>query len=210
MHIVLTDLLTCPHCGPEFGLILLAQNVEDRRALEGVLGCANCREKYAIRDGAVFAGGSPVAPPAPPAAAAERLAALLGVTQGPAFVLLAGPMAGAAAHVAALVEDLEVIAVGSGPGSAFTEADAAELPARQHGVNRLGVGARLPLAGGKVAAVALSGSAADGLLEEGARVLSPVGRLVVQDPPEDAVERLERAGLRVVARDPETLVAVRA
>jgi uncharacterized protein YbaR (Trm112 family) len=209
MHIVLTDLLTCPHCGPEFGLILLAQHVEDRRALEGVLGCANCREKYAIRDGAVSAGGPPVVPPAPPAAAAERLAALLGVTQGPAFVLLAGPMAGAAAHVAALVEDLEVIAVGRGPGRIRLRRGRT-LPAREHGVNRLGVGTRLPLASGKVAAVALSGSAADGLLEEGARVLSPVGRLVVQDPPQDAVERLERAGLRVVARDAETLVAVRA
>lgn len=202
MHIVLTDLLTCPRCGPEFGLILLAERVEDRRALEGVLGCANCREKFPIREGAVSAGGQPEAPPAPSAAEAERLAALLGVTQGPAFVLVAGPMAGAAAQIAALVDDLEVIAVGWGAGS--------EAGPRERGVNRLGIGARFPLASAKVAGVALGGAAADGLLEEGARVLSPTGRLVVQDPPADAEARLERAGLRVVARDAGTLLASRA
>ena len=51
MHIVLTDVLTCPRCGPSFPLILLANRVENRRVLDGVLGCANCREKYPVQDG---------------------------------------------------------------------------------------------------------------------------------------------------------------
>ena len=43
MHILLTDTLTCPRCGPDFGLILLAERIEGRRVMDGHLGCANCR-----------------------------------------------------------------------------------------------------------------------------------------------------------------------
>src|SRR5690606_8442394 len=56
MHIVLTDLLTCPRCGPAHGLILVADGLAERRVLDGALGCANCREKYEIRDGAAWFG----------------------------------------------------------------------------------------------------------------------------------------------------------
>ena len=51
MHLLLTDRLTCPRCGPEFGLVLLADRLEDRRVLEGALGCPNCRDRYPVRDG---------------------------------------------------------------------------------------------------------------------------------------------------------------
>ena len=51
MHILLTDRLACPRCGPEFGLVLLAHEVRDRRVLEGDLGCPNCREAYPVREG---------------------------------------------------------------------------------------------------------------------------------------------------------------
>ena len=46
MHILLTDVVTCPRCGPEFGLILLADRFEERRVMQGRLGCPNCREEY--------------------------------------------------------------------------------------------------------------------------------------------------------------------
>ena len=38
MHILLTDLLFCPRCGPQHGLILLANRLEERRVLDGWLG----------------------------------------------------------------------------------------------------------------------------------------------------------------------------
>jgi uncharacterized protein YbaR (Trm112 family) len=98
MHLSLTDILTCPRCGPEFTLVLLADRVEDRRVLDGSLGCANCRERYPVHDG--FADlRPPPAGPLPDAGAgprpgpqdeAYRLAALMGVTQGPGFVLVLG------------------------------------------------------------------------------------------------------------------------
>ena len=46
-------------------------------------------------------------------------------------------------------------------------------------------------------------------LEEGARVLGPLGRLVLEPAPERAEERLSRAGLRVIARQDRTMVAGR-
>ena len=197
MHIVLTDILACPRCGPQFGLVLLADRVEDRRVDAGVLGCSNCREKYPIRSGVIDFGGSAevVLPDAP---VDERLAALLGVTHGPAFVLLAGPARAQAASLAALIDELEVVTI-----------DGAGATTRP-GVNPLLVeGSRLPIVSMKVSGVALTGTAADALLEEGARVTAATGRLVLEPAPADAAERLARSGLRVAAQQNDTVVAVR-
>ena len=52
MYILLTDALTCPRCGPDFGLLVLADRMAERRVIEGALGCANCRSSYPIRNAA--------------------------------------------------------------------------------------------------------------------------------------------------------------
>lgn len=200
MHILLTDILTCPRCGPGFGLILLADRSEERRVLAGVLGCSNCREKYPIVDGAVDFGVAPE--PVASAGddeAAERLAAILGVTEGPAFLMLAGPAAAHAGTIARMIDEVEVLTIGAA-------AAADDGP----GINRIYAGGpQLPLASGKVAAVALSGSAAGTLLEEGARAVSPVGRLVLDPAPDDAAEKLVRHGMRIIAQQDGMAVAVR-
>lgn len=51
MDVALSDLLTCPRCGPMYGLVLLPYEVSDRRVRSGVLGCANCRERYPVEGG---------------------------------------------------------------------------------------------------------------------------------------------------------------
>jgi uncharacterized protein YbaR (Trm112 family) len=200
MHILLTDILTCPRCGPGFGLILLADRVEDRRVRTGLLGCSNCREKYQIRDGAVDFGATPErVDQTVDSSAAERLAALLGVTRGPAFLLLAGPAAGHAAAIAGMLDEVEVLTI-----------DAVPEPDDVPGINRiLARGPRLPIASAKIAGVALTGPAADALLDEGARAVSPVGRLVLDPAPPDAAERLVRHGMRIAAQQEGTAVAVR-
>ncbi|MEX0890923.1 MAG: hypothetical protein WEB88_02055 [Gemmatimonadota bacterium] len=227
MHIVATDLLTCPRCGPSFGLILLADRVSERRVLAGMLGCSNCRERWPITGGLARLGTGVApwaegargdAPGRPPGHARPRVpldgdahaggadadsggtwAALMGVTQGPAFVLVAGGAVAVAGAVADLVERLEVLAVGPG---------AADLPERA-GVSRLEAGARLPLATGKIAAATLTGPAADAWLEEASRALRPTGRLVLSPVPLDADARLAAAGCRVMAREATTLIALR-
>src|SRR5688500_5224211 len=119
MHLTLTELLVCPRCGPPFGLVLLADRVENRRVLEGWLGCANCRERYPVAGG--FAdlrtGPGPAEAAIAPAAdanAALRWAALAGITEGPAFLLLLGASTSIAAGIAELVPRLEVVTLDSG------------------------------------------------------------------------------------------------
>ena len=202
MHILLTDILVCPRCGPGFGLILLADRVEARRVLAGVLGCANCRERYTIADGGANLGAVPGLPDDEgDEASLMRLAAMLGVTHGPAFVLLVGPAAGQATALSALLEDVEVVA------AAY---DVPVTPSQdREGLSVLGFdGARIPVAGYRAQGVALTGAAA-ALVEEGARVLAATGRLVLDPAPADAEERLSAAGLRVLARQDDTVVAGR-
>lgn len=211
MHILLTDILTCPQCGPDYGLILLADRIEERRVIKGQVGCANCRRTYPIEDGVVdFRGETgrpqefdePVPRPAGDVGRLERevdrLAALLGVVRGPAFLLLAGPATANARALADMLDEVEVITV------------SAERGAGSPGVNPLLVdGERLPLARSKVAGVALTGAAADLLLEEAARTIEPGGRLVLDPVPSGAPRRLEPLGMRVAAQESTTAVAVR-
>ena len=204
MHILLTDLLTCPRCGPVFGLILLADRIADRRVLDGLLGCANCREKYPIAAGFAELGvgiGTRSADESATAAATDpiRLAALLGVTEGPGFVVLIG---GPAAHAGALADMIPAIEV-------IAAVDDAHGWTERAGVSRLGVGERLPFANGKVRGVALAGDGGAALLEESARILAPLARLVFVEAAADAAERVRALGLTVLAQQGDTLVAVR-
>lgn len=199
MHILLTDITTCPRCGPEFGLVLLVDAVVERRVSSGWLACPNCREQYPIREGvADFRQGVAAEWGEPPGEAAmERLVALAGVTTGPGYLLVAGPGAEHAAAVAGWVPDVELVTVAS---------HAAPPPP---GSNRLAVTEALPFRGGVMAGVVLTGGAADALLEEGARVLMLIGRLVLSPIPATAAARLAQAGLRIIAEDGATLVAMR-
>ena len=51
MELSLTDLVTCPRCGPTYGLILIPDEVRERRVVSGLLGCPNCRERYGVEAG---------------------------------------------------------------------------------------------------------------------------------------------------------------
>ena len=206
MHILLTDVLTCPRCGPEFGLIVLAERMEERRVIEGHLGCANCREHYPIR-GAVAdlrleRGASPASAAPPPSSdaadpeAAVRLAALMGVAGASGMALVAGPGARHAAAVSALVPELEVIAVDGAPGTGA-----------EPGVSRVAAeGARLPFRGG-LRAAALTGGGDEAALREGVRVLSPGARLVVDPAPAGTAEALRGLGVEVLLEEEGVVVA---
>lgn len=208
MHILLTDALTCPRCGPEFGLILLADGIEDRRVRSGHLGCPNCRSRYPIRDGVADvrvdtadpadAGSSDDASAggAGDDGAAVRLAALMGLAGASGLVLIAGPGARHAGAVSALVPELEVIAAPESPR-------AEPVP----GVSAvLATGTALPFRGG-LRGAALTGGADDARLREGLRVLAPGARLVVDPAPADAAERLRGMGAEVLLEEDGVVVA---
>ncbi|HLM69015.1 MAG TPA: Trm112 family protein, partial [Longimicrobium sp.] len=189
MHILLTDILTCPRCGPELGLILLADRLEERRVVRGSLGCSNCREMYPIEDGTVdlrVVEGAPSPAAAPDADGAVRLAALLGLAGAAGTVLVAGPGAELAPAIAALVPGLQVVA--------FTAHPVAEDGTP--GVSSVAGGPALPVRGGMLRGVALTGGETP--LAEAVRVLAPGTRLVLDPAPEGASDELRRLGAEVL------------
>lgn len=212
MDVALSDLLTCPRCGPTYGLILLPDEVVGRRVVAGVLGCANCRERYPVRGGVAdlrvgAADGDRVSDPDPDADpdvdpdvdpdAAVRLAALLDLAEGGGTVLLAGPGASRAAALSRLVSEVRVVVVGVGAGGAG---------GGEVSVLRSDVG--LPLRAGSLRGVSLTGVRSE-QVEEGARLLGAGGRLVLDPAPEGARSRVEAAGLRVLLEEGSVLVAGR-
>lgn len=208
MYVPLSDAMTCPRCGPEHSLIMLADRVAERRVYEASFGCPNCRGRFPVTGG--FGDLRPEPETELPGAEGEpgtgeeamRLAALLGVARGPGYVLVAGPAARMAPGIVALVEDLEVVAID----------EALAGWAEEPGISRLATGATLPFQNASMRGVALSGDAVDLWLEEGARVLGGRGRLVLEEVPEEVdgiEERLAGLGFSIAAREGRTLVAVR-
>ena len=223
MHLSLSDLLTCPRCGPGHGLILMPHEVRDRRVISGVLGCPNCRERYPIRDreadlrvpGArgVWAGGegadgaqeAEVEADQADREQAVRLAALMGLGEQPGTILMAGPSARHAAAVATVVEAVEVLMEHPVPQSSLEPAV---------GISPVRLGEGVPIRAQGLQAVVLSGERVT-LLAAAARALQPGGRLVLEGVgtgvgADDLPERVAAAGLRVLVEEGGTLVAERA
>jgi uncharacterized protein YbaR (Trm112 family) len=201
MHLLLTDRLTCPRCGPRFGLILLADRIEERRVLEGALGCPNCRERYPVAGGF----GDLRAPPrgsddpgplddVEPSEEADdpdgalKLAALLGLRPESGFVLLTGTPVGHAPRLAAMAEGTEIIAAHPGLRGR------GETP----GVSRIAVGTVLPFLDRSLRGIVLRGREGDELLGEAIRVLAPASRIVHLDPDRESGERMEAEGLTLL------------
>ncbi len=209
MHILLTDWLSCPRCGPEFGLILLAREMRDRRILEGELGCSNCRENYPVVQGFGDLRLPPRRPldpppssdalPGPDGETGVRMGAFLGLTEGPGTVLIIGDSARNAGALTDLVEGVEV--VGSDP-------DLRAMKERE-GVSRIVSGARIPFFNESLRGVVLSGRDRTRLLEEAVRVLAPMGRVVMEEAPEGARASMEELGLKVLLEEEGILVGLK-
>lgn len=204
MHIQLTDILACPVCGPPHGLILRADTMRERRVEEGALGCPNCERNWPVANGVAWLdpdasripGDTVTAGTDADPEATIRMAALLGLDHAKGFVLVTGPAAAVSAAVATMADGVEVIADArcAGPGP----------------ISRIAVGKVLPFYGGRLHGIWLSGETADRLLEEAARALHPLGRLVLDPAPSDAADRLTASGLKIAAQQDRTVLATRA
>lgn len=208
MHLLLTDRLACPRCGPEFGLILLADRMQERRVVDGTLGCPNCRDGFPVRDGfgdlrAPPRGELPAGRAGEPAPAdpgeADRLTALLGVVEGPGTLLLVGSPARVAAAVAERVQGVEVVAL---------DADMARWPDAPR-VSRMASRPGIPFFSRTLRGVAVDGALGARWLAEAGRVAARLSRVVVVGAPGDAGAALTAAGLTVLAEEAGTLVAAR-
>lgn len=210
MHLLLTDRLTCPRCGPSFGLILLAHRLQERRVREGVLGCPNCRDNFPVVDGFAdlrapprgergdgLVGSSDEA--LDNGAEAARLTALLGIVRGPGTVALVGEPARHARTVAGAAGDLQIVAV---------DADLADWP-DVPGVSRIVSAPGLPFFSRMVRGVVVDGRLGRPWVEEAIRVVAPQSRVIVTRATECALQTLEEGGLTLLASEAETIVAAR-
>jgi uncharacterized protein YbaR (Trm112 family) len=217
VHITLTDRLTCPRCGPDAGLIVLMDEVAERRVVAGSLGCPVCRTRYPIagrvadlragrvEEGAGSGGARARAAARADADSAVRVAALLGLSEGSGFVVLDGPEAlSVGSGLRELAPDYEAVVV-------IEEADA--TLAGVEPVSALMLDGALPMADSLMRGAAYVGGVpvAERLVEL-VRVVRPTGRVVVDGAVgaelDDVVSTLERLGAQVRARDESGVVAV--
>ncbi len=215
MHLLLTDRLSCPRCGPTFGLILRADRLESRHVLDGVLGCPNCRDSFPVSDGFADLRAPPrgelgpglAGPPAgergdtagSSVVGVGRLVALLGIVGGPGTVALVGEPARLAEDVAAALPEVLVVAV---------DPDMRLWPETPE-VSRLASGPGLPFFASTLRGVIVDGRLGPDWLSEAARVVHAKARVVVLHAPEDASDTLGACGFTVLAREAETVVAAR-
>jgi len=193
-------------------LILLADRLDNRRVIEGSLGCPNCRDRFPIEEGfgdlrpppRSTGGDAPhIEPPASPPAI--EVAALLGLSDGSGSVALIGAMAGHATGLAGLVPGVEFI--GISPGLRGWE--------EGEGVSRMTAGTALPFSSGSLRGVGLfaegdpSMAGATSMASELSRVVATAGRIAVWGEVEEWERALTSEGLEVLASEESALVVTR-
>lgn len=148
-------------------------------------------------DGTVVGHGAPAGADAGHAATrALRLAAALGVAEGPGMILVPDSRRAEAAGIARLVRGIEVVVVGwGGRGSA---AD---------GVSAFATGPRLPLRDGVVRGAVAEGGSGAAWWGECLRVLAQGGRVVISAPTDAARDWVRDAGLATVLDEAGLLAA---
>ena len=206
LHLLLVDQLICPRCGPEFGLVLWADKMKERRVLEGYLGCSNCRDKFLVVDGCADLrlnsnpeeGSGPSWIPGNLPTGIE-IASLLGLTEGNGNVALIG-------HLASRIGDLSQIT----PNFEFVGISHEKVVTdRSIGVDRsnnISVGSRLPFRSRCFRGLVVSGKESSSCMQEVVRVLAPNGRLVVWQTTKELNEFFEDQGLRIVMQDNDIVV----
>jgi len=171
--------------------------MEQRRVLEGELGCPGCRHTQPIRNGFadlrvraedVAAESPSTTLPAGSPDEALELAALLGVVEGPGNLVLLGSLAGVAPALAGMIPGIEIVAVDPRL-SGWTEAP---------GVSRMAVGPGLPFRSRSLRGIALSCAEGEGLLQEAIRAVARLGRVVVQGAQPGAREILAAEAMEIL------------
>ena len=217
----MAERLRCPRCGPGYPLILLATQAGGQRVQAGQLGCPNCRDGYPVQSGVVdlreagerlgnpdgdemgdgsLAGGVSSHSSLP----ASSLTALLGVTEGPARVLLVGIETAVACELLEFMlapEGVDVVVagpVGKVPGNL--------PPPSLAGV--VVMGRHLPFQDGGFHAVAVDPEVGARWLDQLPSLLRPGARLVVVRPGPEHPERLRTLGLALLLNDPRAVVGV--
>lgn len=196
MFIELAEILRCPKAHEESWLVLAADRVEGRDAIEGTLGCPVCKTEFAIRNGiAQFAGPPHLTSQASiDAGEVMRLAALLDLTDSRGYAILVGG-AGALAEALRDVSDVQLLLIN--PPAAI------DMGGGISGLTIRDDWSTLPLAAGTARAIALDDAATPAQLDAALAVVKFGGRVVA--PRALAVP----GGVTELARDDRHWVAER-
>ena len=147
--------------------------------------------------GGVGGGGAPAGDDGRDAATrAMRVAAALGVTEGPGLIVVPGSHRDVAAGLARMVRGIEVVVVGWGGRGPAAD-----------GVSAFVTGPRLPLRDGVARGVVAEGGSGEGWWGECLRVLMPGGRIVIAGATDAAREWVRGAGMVAVLDDAGLLAA---
>jgi uncharacterized protein YbaR (Trm112 family) len=214
----LAEALACPRCGPPQGLIVLVDQLAERRVIEGRLDCPNCESRFPIEGGVVSFDAPEYADPidAPPLAAhpegssdpaepdgAVLLAALLGLHEASGYVLLGPGLETVAAGLTDLAAESEFVLLSAALAPSL---DADMLRSRVSVVCGAHTG-RLPLLNDRLAGAGLIAASPDLCLAAYA-ALRPGANLAVLDPLPGTEALLVEAGAHVLAAE-DRAVAVR-
>ncbi|NIR45124.1 MAG: Trm112 family protein [Gemmatimonadetes bacterium] len=204
MFFELTDLLTCPRCGPQHGLVLLVKDVEDRRVREGWLGCPNCRNDYPVEAGVADLRLAPgpeteAKPPYHEEELSIKIMALSGLEQEKAVLALDGRLAHAASAIVERAPELEIIVLLGSRDAGGVEA----------GVSRIMYDVEIPLAERALRCIALAPGGDPERVAAASRRVAGEGRLVLFDAREEDIEAAKSDGLTVLAAEGSTAVAER-
>ncbi len=200
MHLELTQILICPHCGPPNGLVAFVDRMEERRIVEGRLDCPVCERRHAVREGRVLLGDA--ADESGAGAdddAAPTAAALLGTPEGPEILLLCGGAQFIAPAIADMRPEAAVVTLGPGATARHPRVYPV-IPSRS--------GEHLPFRSGTFGGAVLTGDRPD-LVAEVAPSLAVGARLVVLTPGAAVLDRAAPC-LRELAADARAWVGVRA
>ena len=174
---------------------------------DGLRGCSNCRDSFLIEQGfgdlrAPPRSGLPAGLSGQPGDLmldqGERLLALTGLIGGTGTVALVGEPAGHGPLFAKHLGEMQVVGID---------------PDLRHWTeptmfSRIVSAPGLPFVGSSIRALAVDGRLGPGLFKEAARVVSPRGRIVVSSATEETPSMLEETGLKILAMEPGTVVAV--
>lgn len=239
MLLDLSELFVCPRCRPAQGLVVLVDELRERRVVRGRLGCPECEARYPLSDGVLRLDGEAAAAAEPagsdpspergstpallrgtgPAEAAVRLGALLGLPEAEGPFLLGPGLSTIAAPLARVAEDAEVLSLVDPPGPEGDAGSSGENASPGEAADAEGEGKRvIRIVGASpselpVFSARLGGVAVvdggAGVLEEAVRTLERGGRAVVLDPAPELGEAAEELTAEIAAADERALVAVR-
>ena len=203
MRLDLTEILSCPSCGPDRGFVAFVDRLEAGIIVQGRLDCPECEQRHPVVDGVLYMSDGSTETGAEDhrglAEKSELAMALLGVPEAPEVILVGPGLDQLAAELAANRPSASLLCLTTAP-------HARAFPDRVHPIV-YGETGTLPFRSDRIHAAVLSGAAAFDPAEI-ARVLVPGSRIVILEPGSGLPDLQALESISTLAADPRAAVLV--